>query len=142
MGQRRLGRRSEHRERNPRADGGAHTPLDGRRAPGDRQRQTRRASRATVSAATTFFDLLVNGYAGVDFNQDGLQADRLHHACERLEADGVGGFLATIITDHLEAMCRRLSALVAFREDDPLARRLIAGLHIEGPFLNETEGYR
>ena len=95
-----------------------------------------------MSAATTFFDLQVNGYAGVDFNQDGLQADRLHHACERLEADGVGGFLATIITDHLEAMCRRLSALVAFREDDPLARRLIAGLHIEGPFLNETEGYR
>ena len=95
-----------------------------------------------MSTATTFFDLQVNGYAGVDFNQDGLEAEGLHRACERLEADGVGGFLATIITDHLEAMCRRLSTLAALREDDPLARRLIAGLHIEGPFLNETEGYR
>jgi len=95
-----------------------------------------------VSAATTFFDLQVNGYAGVDFNQDGLEADDLHRACERLEADSVGGFLATIITDDLDAMCRRLSTLAALREDDPLARRLIAGLHIEGPFLNEADGYR
>ena len=95
-----------------------------------------------MSDATTFFDLQVNGYAGVDFNQDGLKADDLHRACERLDADGVGGFLATIITDGLDAMCRRLSTLAALRERDPLAQRLIAGFHIEGPFLNETDGYR
>ena len=95
-----------------------------------------------MSATPTFFDLQVNGYAGVDFNQDGPQAGDLHCACERLEADGVGGFLATIITDDLEAMCRRLSTLAAHRARDPLAQRLIAGFHIEGPFLNEAEGYR
>ena len=95
-----------------------------------------------MSDATTFFDLQVNGYAGVDFNQDGLKADDLHRACERLDADGVGGFLATVITDDLEAMCRRLSTLATLRERDPLAQRLIAGFHIEGPFLNETDGYR
>jgi N-acetylglucosamine-6-phosphate deacetylase len=95
-----------------------------------------------VSSTPTFFDLQVNGYAGVDFNQDGLQPGDLHRACERLEADGVGGCLATIITDDLDAMCRRLSTLAAHRGRDPLAQRLIAGLHIEGPFLNETEGYR
>jgi N-acetylglucosamine-6-phosphate deacetylase len=95
-----------------------------------------------VTAAQSFFDLQVNGYAGVDFNQDGLQANDLHRACERLEADGVAGFLPTIITDDLEAMCRRLSALAALRERDSLAQRLIAGLHIEGPFLNEADGYR
>jgi N-acetylglucosamine-6-phosphate deacetylase len=95
-----------------------------------------------VSDATTFFDLQVNGYAGVDFNQDGLQADDLHRACERLDADSVGGLLATVITDDLDAMCRRLSTLAALRERDPLAQRLIAGFHIEGPFLNEADGYR
>ncbi len=95
-----------------------------------------------MTAAAAFFDLQVNGYAGVDFNQDGLDAEELHRACERLEADGVAGFLATIITDDLAAMCRRLSTLATLREQDPLARRLIAGIHIEGPFLNETDGYR
>jgi N-acetylglucosamine-6-phosphate deacetylase len=93
-----------------------------------------------VSAA--YFDLQVNGYGGVDFNQDELDADQLHHACERLEADSVAGLLATIITDDLPAMCRRLLRLAALREADPLAQRLIAGVHIEGPFLSERDGYR
>ncbi len=90
----------------------------------------------------SFFDLQVNGYAGVDFNQDGLKAADLHRACERLEADGVAGLLATIITDDVDAMCRRLSAVAAIRDHDPLVRRLIAGIHIEGPFLNQGDGYR
>ena len=89
-----------------------------------------------------FFDLQVNGYAGVDFNGDDLSAGDLHRACERLEADGVDGFLATVITDDLEVMARRLKRLAALREQDPLATRLVAGFHIEGPFLNENDGYR
>jgi len=95
-----------------------------------------------VTAAAAFFDLQVNGYAGVDFNQDELDADQLHRACERLDADGVAGLLATIITDDLSAMCHRLSRLAEVREADPLAKRLIAGVHIEGPFLSDREGYR
>lgn len=91
---------------------------------------------------TGYVDLQVNGYAGVDFNADGLTAADLHHACVRLEADGVAAFLATIITDDLETMCRRLSTLARLREEDPIASRLIAGLHIEGPFINEAAGYR
>jgi N-acetylglucosamine-6-phosphate deacetylase len=89
-----------------------------------------------------FFDLQVNGYGGVDFNQDDLTPDALHRACERLEADGVGGILATIITDHLDRMSRRLSTLVRLRNADPLAKRLILGLHIEGPFISPVQGYR
>jgi N-acetylglucosamine-6-phosphate deacetylase len=91
---------------------------------------------------TDYFDLQVNGYAGVDFNKDDLTADELHRACRQLADDGVGGFLATIITEQLDAMCRRLAKLAQLREADPLAKQLIAGLHIEGPFINETDGYR
>ena len=89
-----------------------------------------------------YFDLQVNGYGGVDFNSDGLTAEQLHVACERLQAGLVNGILATIITERLDVMCRRLATLAALRARDPLARRLIAGVHIEGPFINETEGYR
>jgi N-acetylglucosamine-6-phosphate deacetylase len=90
----------------------------------------------------SFFDLQVNGYGGVDFNQDDLDAADLHRACERLEADGVTGILATIITDDVSVMCRRLSALATYREPDPVVRRVIQGVHIEGPFLNAADGYR
>jgi N-acetylglucosamine-6-phosphate deacetylase len=95
-----------------------------------------------MSSDLGFFDLQVNGYGGIDFNREGLTGEELHRACERLEADGVGGFLATIITEQIDLMCGRLAALAALRDKDPLARRLIAGLHIEGPFINETAGYR
>ncbi len=95
-----------------------------------------------MTAAAAFFDLQVNGYAGVDFNHDELDGDQLHHACERLDADGVAGLLATIITDDLSEMCHRLSRLAELREGDPLATHLIAGVHIEGPFVNNGDGYR
>lgn len=87
-------------------------------------------------------DLQLNGYAGVDFNQDDLTGEDLHRACARLEVDGVRGCLATIITERLDLMCGRLARLVELRAQDPLAKRLISGLHIEGPFINEADGYR
>src|SRR5690242_17114442 len=88
-----------------------------------------------------YFDLQVNGYAGTDFNQDDLGAEALHAACEALANDNVT-ILATIITEKLELMCARLSRLAQLRDQDPLAKQVIAGIHIEGPFLNETTGYR
>ena len=94
------------------------------------------------SAAVGYVDLQVNGYAGVDFNADDLGDEALHGACAQLHADGVTSCLATIITDDLGAMCRRLARLAALRAIDPLVARVIAGIHIEGPFLNETDGFR
>ena len=38
-------------------------------------------------------------------------------------------------------MCLRLSNLATLREKDPLAKQIIAGFHIEGPFINETPGF-
>jgi N-acetylglucosamine-6-phosphate deacetylase len=88
-----------------------------------------------------YFDIQVNGYGGVDFNQDALTAERLHTACERLAADGVAGILATLITETVPRLCQRLTNLVTLRERDNLAKQLIAGFHIEGPFMNPTPGY-
>jgi N-acetylglucosamine-6-phosphate deacetylase len=89
-----------------------------------------------------YFDLQVNGYAGIDFNQDDLTAEGLHTACMMMADHGVEQILATIITEHVDTMCKRLANLVRLREKDELARRMIPGLHIEGPFINEIEGYR
>jgi N-acetylglucosamine-6-phosphate deacetylase len=89
-----------------------------------------------------YFDLQVNGYAGVDFNKDDLTPDELHLACQRLRADGYGGILATFITEDVSRMALRLTHLAKHRERDPVAREMIAGVHIEGPFLNDAPGYR
>lgn len=87
------------------------------------------------------FDLQVNGYAGTDFCSLGLTAEQLHNACRALEEDQVDSILATVITDTVDNLVSKLSKLVRFREQDPLAKKMIAGFHIEGPFLNPANGY-
>jgi N-acetylglucosamine-6-phosphate deacetylase len=93
-------------------------------------------------AAPAYFDLQVNGYGGVDFNQDDLTPEGLDTACRRLEADGVAGILATIITDQIDVMAGRLANLASARSQSDVASRVIQGLHIEGPFLSPEYGYR
>lgn len=88
-----------------------------------------------------FVDLQINGYTGVDFNDDNLAAEDLHRACERLRDDGVAGVLATIITDEISRMTARLARIAAICRQDELVREVVWGLHIEGPFINETPGY-
>ena len=51
-----------------------------------------------------YFDLQVNGYAGIDFNSDTLTTEQAKVACSALEEDGNEGILATIITDSPESM--------------------------------------
>jgi N-acetylglucosamine-6-phosphate deacetylase len=89
-----------------------------------------------------FFDLQVNGYGGVDFNGDRLEPERVNEVCSRLASAGVDGILATIITDELPKMESRLGALVKLRAGDATVRRMVRGIHIEGPFLNPADGYR
>jgi N-acetylglucosamine-6-phosphate deacetylase len=89
-----------------------------------------------------YFDLQVNGYGGVDFQSDELTAEQLHLACGALGADGTAGILATVITEDLATMERRLRRLVELRERDSLARQIMVGLHIEGPFISAVDGYR
>ena len=94
-----------------------------------------------MKMAMCYFDLQVNGYGGVDFNQDHLTADQLHRACVKLQEEGVEGFLATYTTEKLDLLCARIQRLIELRAQDGLARQLITGIHVEGPFINATPGY-
>ena len=86
-------------------------------------------------------DIQFNGYVGVDFNQDVLDADDFHRVFETLKTEGVGGVLPTIITESMPKMVERIRRVVALREQDPLAAKLIPGLHVEGPFLSDEPIY-
>lgn len=87
------------------------------------------------------FDIQVNGYFGGDFTNPEITAEELHTTCIALEEDGVEHILATVITDSIESLCHKLSHLVKLREQDTLAKKIIAGFHIEGPFINPKVGY-
>jgi N-acetylglucosamine-6-phosphate deacetylase len=86
-------------------------------------------------------DLQLNGYKGVDFNGDDLTLESLRRACSAVRADGGGTMLATVITDRLDRMIARISRLAAFREADATIRDVVAGIHVEGPFISPLPGY-
>ena len=95
----------------------------------------------TTDGRSGCFDLQVNGYAGFDFNGRPLSIDELSVLCHRLDQDGVKAILATVITAPLDQMVTRISALATAIENHPHLAKMIAGLHIEGPFINPETGY-
>ena len=95
-----------------------------------------------MSETGGYFDLQVNGYAGVDFHGDDLTPDDLHRACAAMRYDGVAHILLTITTDDVARMERQLRRIVSLRERDRLVADIVAGIHIEGPFISPIDGYR
>ncbi len=94
-----------------------------------------------VWIAPPLVDLQINGYAGVDFQRDGVKSDELMHAANALRRDGCGHFLLTLITDEWDALLARLRHYKMLRNASPQLRNAIIGWHIEGPFLSEKPGF-
>ena len=86
-------------------------------------------------------DLQVNGYAGVDFNDDVVTASAMDRALEAMRASGVTQCLPTLITAPLDVMDARLRALDAAVAASRLGPSMVPGYHLEGPFLNAEAGY-
>jgi N-acetylglucosamine-6-phosphate deacetylase len=83
-----------------------------------------------------FFDLQVNGFAGVDFNDPTVSHEQVSFAIARIRVTGVTRLLPTLITSSFEnfARCARTVA----RINDPA----IAGIHMEGPYISGMKGPR
>lgn len=83
-----------------------------------------------------FFDLQVNGFGGIDFNDPGLTDEGIFRAADGLRATGVTRFLPTLITSSLADFARCARVLAA--TDHPA----VAGLHMEGPYIAPSDGPR
>ena len=81
-------------------------------------RHTRRGARERPGMRHTFpgfFDLQVNGFAGVDFNAPDLQPEQIDHAIGHLRRTGVTRCLPTLITGPLDAFARNARLLARAR---------------------------
>jgi N-acetylglucosamine-6-phosphate deacetylase len=92
--------------------------------------------------APLLIDVQVNGYAGVDFQQDNLTEADLLKAVRGLQADGCGQILLTLITDEWSRLLARLKYIRALRNANAELRAGIIGWHIEGPFLSPEPGFK
>ncbi|MBM4349006.1 MAG: amidohydrolase family protein [Deltaproteobacteria bacterium] len=89
-----------------------------------------------------FFDPQVNGFAGVDFNGKGLTPEGIQRAAQCLALSGVTRFLPTLITAPHEKIERQLKIFTSALECNSLLRRMIPGIHLEGPYISPEDGPR
>ncbi len=89
-----------------------------------------------------FFDPQVNGCGGVDFNGKDLTPEKLHRAAHSLASTGVTCFLPTLITASHERTVNQLRILAQAIEKDRLLQRMVAGIHLEGPYISPEDGPR
>ena len=83
-----------------------------------------------------FFDLQVNGFAGVDFNDPATTADQVAQTIADLRKTGVTRFLPTLISAPLDDFRRCARTIAGVRSP------AIAGVHMEGPYISPQEGVR
>lgn len=88
------------------------------------------------------FDFQVNGFGGVDFQQNNLTDQDLRRSVDALTRHGTGAILVTFITDDVDLLCRRLERFERARAADPAIARMFAGYHLEGPWLSPEPGFR
>ncbi len=86
-----------------------------------------------------FIDLQVNGCLGLDFSSPAITPDAVRRVCDEMARRGVAAFLPTIITSSEERYARNLPILAGLVED-PRYRKMIPGLHVEGPFISREPG--
>jgi len=91
--------------------------------------------------APALVDLQVNGFGGIDFQQDNTPLGDLVTASRRLRAAGCARYLLTLITDEWPRLMDRLRHLRELRLRSAELRHAIAGWHIEGPFLSAEPGF-
>lgn len=89
-----------------------------------------------------FIDLQVNGCMGIDYCSSSLTSAEIISSCEVLLQRGTIGFLPTIITTSETNYRQNLKKFVAAIEQSDLARKMILGIHLEGPFISAEDGFR
>ena len=82
----------------------------------------------------SLFDIQVNGFAGVDFQNPKLKAEDIHRACLALRRRHTHRILLTFITDTVEALEGKFALVESLRAADPLVAETVAGYHLEGPW--------
>ena len=96
----------------------------------------------TASGQPRLFDFQVNGFGGVDFQAPTVTRAEMDHAVAVMRRHGLAGIFLTLITDEIDAHCRRLEQFERLRAASPEIADILTGYHIEGPWLSPEPGYR
>jgi N-acetylglucosamine-6-phosphate deacetylase len=89
-----------------------------------------------------FVDLQVNGYAGRDLNGLTLDVTTVRALCQALLKVGVTTFLPTLITAPEVRIVAALRTIRQACDLHPEVAAMVAGIHVEGPYIAPEDGPR
>ncbi|HTM54544.1 MAG TPA: amidohydrolase family protein [Pirellulales bacterium] len=92
--------------------------------------------------APGFVDLQSNGYGGQEFSSLELAVDKAVAICEQQAAFGVTKFCPTVTTASFETIAHSLGTIARAARESTTARQVIAGVHLEGPYISREDGAR
>lgn len=87
-------------------------------------------------------DLHINGYAGMDVNEEQPQTETLKRMSRAVWKEGVTAFCPTIVTNSDVQYRLMLQNITQACREDPAANAAMPGIHVEGPFISPEDGAR
>ena len=87
-------------------------------------------------------DIQVNGFKGIWFSSETLTSDEVEKVIHWYLECGITQCLPTLITNSAAALEHGLATIRAARDRSPLLRQVIAGCHVEGPWISPEDGPR
>ncbi len=92
--------------------------------------------------APALFDLQINGYGGTWFGKEGITAEDVLTALEPHYQFGVTRLCPTLITNSSELLAAGFQAIRDACEREEWAAKMVAGCHLEGPYISAEDGPR
>ena len=87
-------------------------------------------------------DIQVNGFKGIWFSSETLTTEEVETVIHWYLESGITQCLPTLITNSAAALEHGLATIRAARDRSPLLRQVIAGCHVEGPWISPEDGPR
>lgn len=103
---------------------------------------TQPADREAGYVAPALFDLQINGCHGHGYSSPDLTVDQVRTIVDVCRAHGIGGQLATLVTNSFEALRHGFATLHKACETDKAIANAIPGFHLEGPYISNEDGPR
>lgn len=92
--------------------------------------------------APGLFDIQVNGWGGTWFSQADLTPEDAARVVEQFPNHGVTRLFPTLITNSFASLKAGFEAIAAACERFPLVAEIVAGCHLEGPYISPEDGPR
>jgi N-acetylglucosamine-6-phosphate deacetylase len=92
--------------------------------------------------APAFFDLQINGGAGIAFGKPHIALEEIRQVVHLCRQHGIGGFCPTLITNSFQALENSFTNLRRAREADASLARAMPLFHLEGPYIAADDGPR